>query len=124
VKSLQRDSILERHLGHRAIIVDTRTIRCHDCSHTILLDANRAVLEGQPSTAALLTDEHRGDVDSYGRRPCYRCDKRIKHVLVDDLWEPLPHVRLGTTDVRCLGADQQPATLPPGGWRALLEQQP
>lgn len=30
-------SLFEKHKGHRAYIVDARTIKCVDCSHTLLI---------------------------------------------------------------------------------------
>ncbi len=66
-KYSDRESVLARHINHRVQVKDARSFRCLDCSHTILLDSNRAVLtpEDQPGHVVPLQVEcpsHRGEL--------------------------------------------------------------
>lgn len=121
-----RDGILARHAGHHLTGIDARSVRCEDCSHTLLLDANRDVLDTGPTAPAApgqATPEPRADQDAYGRRPCPRCGKRVSHVQADGVLEPVPHAVAGsTTGQPCRSLIDTPSHgLPIGGWRALAQ---
>lgn len=116
--------LLERHVGHRTVIRDGRTLRCVDCAHTLLLDQGTATLTADdqaehvtatPSSLAVTVDQ-----DSYGRRPCVRCDRYVTHLYANDLPEPVPHA--GRDGQPCRAAGDAPrAQMPLGGWRSLVD---
>lgn len=118
-------SIIEPHVGHRLTARDARSLRCIDCSHTLLLDINRAVVEQLDQTrpsideaAAALSPD--AQPDGYGRMPCCRCGKRVKHLRTDGVDEPVPHTRPVTGSACSEAGAAGPAVLPAGGWRALV----
>lgn len=57
----ERDSILARHAGHQLVGVDARTVKCLECNHTLLLDANRTAVDGPPPATSSTTQPRRDE---------------------------------------------------------------